>query len=303
LNKVKLIINPHANLGRARQAAEEIRMLAEELGPVDWEWTERPTQAIEMAFQAAQAGYELVIAGGGDGTAHEVLNGLMRVPEQDRPIFSVLPLGSGNDFSYGIGINHQPSEALRQIFHGQPSCIDIARFSDDTGHSEYWGNAVGIGFDTVVTLRSRRFTMFRGFAIYLLAVIQTIILDNDSPAIQVETDQESWSQKTILLVICNGGREGGGFKISPQAKVDDGMLNYASIRQVSRPMMFRLLPEVMNGTHGRFEQVRMGECHRLNLQSDRPLYVHIDGEIYSGFGSNLRRLSVEILPGALQVMR
>ena len=303
MKKIKLIINPSANLGRARQAAEELRPLVEQLGSADWEWTTRPAQAIEMAYQAAQAGYELVIAGGGDGTAHEVLNGLMRVPEQSRPVLGVLPLGSGNDFSYGIGIKSQPAEALHQAFHGEPARIDIARFSDGTGHSEYWGNAVGIGFDTVVTLRSRRFTMFRGFAIYLLAVIQTIILDNDSPAIQVETDQESWSQKTILLVICNGGREGGGFKVYPQAKVDDGTLNYMSIRQVSRPMMFRLLPEVMNGTHGRFEQVRMGKCSRLSLQSDRPLYVHIDGEIHSGFGSDLRHLSVEILPSALQVMR
>jgi diacylglycerol kinase family enzyme len=75
------------------------------------------------------------------------------------------------------------------------------------------------------------------------------------------------------------------------------------VRKISRPMMFRLIPEVMNGTHGRFECVRMGNCTRLSLTSDKPLYIHADGEIYTSFGSNLRKLTFEILPGALKIVR
>jgi diacylglycerol kinase family enzyme len=121
--------------------------------------------------------------------------------------------------------------------------------------------------------------------------------------LKVETDQESWEEGTIMLVLCNGPREGGGFMVAPDARPDDGILHYASVCKVSRPMMFRLVPEVMKGTHGKFKQVRMGSFHKMNLTSDRPLYIHTDGETFSGFGTDVRQFSFEILPNALQVIK
>jgi diacylglycerol kinase family enzyme len=91
--------------------------------------------------------------------------------------------------------------------------------------------------------------------------------------------------------------------IAPEAKIDDGILHYAMIKKVSRPMMFRLIPEVMNGTHGRFEQVNMGSCKRMSVSADRPMYIHSDGEIYAGFGTDVRRVIFEVMPGALKVVR
>ena len=301
-HRVKLIVNPNADLGRAWQAAADLRPIVDLFGGADWSGTVYPTHASELAYQAACDGYELVIAAGGDGTVHEVVNGLMAAPIESRPYLGIVPLGSGNDFAHAVGMDKRPGEALRQIFTGQPRQVDAGRLVDDQGRIEYWNNTVGIGFDTTVTIRSRRFRMASGFLIYLLAVMQTIILDHESPLMQIQTDHEGWQEKTLMLVVCNGGREGGGFKVAPQAKVDDGVLLYVGIQQVSRPMMFRLLPEVMKGTHARFKQVRMGECRVLSLKSDRPLYIHTDGEIFSGFGMNVRQVSFEILPGALQVM-
>jgi diacylglycerol kinase (ATP) len=301
-HRVKVIVNPNADLGRAWQAAADLRPVIEEYGGANWAGTVYPTHATELALQAATDGYEMVISAGGDGTAHEVVNGLMRAPAEIRPRLGVIPLGSGNDFAFAVGMDKQPAIALQQIFTGQPRLVDIGRLVDDHGRTEYWDNTVGIGFDTTVTIRSRRFRLLRGFIIYFLAVIQTIILNHDAPLMEIETDREKWKQKNLMLVLCNGGREGGGFNISPQARIDDGILNHMSIQQVSRPMMFRLLPEVMRGTHARFRQVRVGECTRLSLSSDKSLYIHTDGEIYSGFGTNVRQVSFEILPEALQVM-
>ncbi len=301
-HRVKLIVNPNADLGRAWQAAADLRPIVEEYGGADWSGTVFPTHATELAYQAAQEGYELVIAAGGDGTVHEVVNGLMRAAPESRPSLGVIPLGSGNDFAHAIGLDSRPENALRQVFNGQAHRVDIGRLVDGHNRIEYWDNTVGIGFDTTVTIRSRRFTWMRGFIIYLLAVVQTIILDHDSPQMQITTDRESWAQKTLMLVLCNGGREGGGFRIDPKARLDDGVFSYVSIDQVSRPMMFRLLPEVMKGTHARFRQVRTGQCLKLDVVSDRPLYIHTDGEIFSGFGMNVRQVSMEILPSALEVM-
>ena len=105
-----------------------------------------------------------------------------------------------------------------------------------------------------------------------------------------------------MLVLCNGGREGGGFYIAPEADNTDGLIDYVGVRRVSRPMMLRLLPEFMKGTHQRFRQIRLGTLRRLELQSDRPLLIHADGEIFSGFGVDVRHLVVEIIPHAIQVM-
>jgi diacylglycerol kinase family enzyme len=119
---------------------------------------------------------------------------------------------------------------------------------------------------------------------------------------KVQTDQEAWEDEMLMLTLCNGPREGGGFAVAPEARIDDGLFHYAAVRKVSRLMMLRLLPEVMNGTHARFPQVRMGQFLRLQLDTDRSVVVHIDGEIFSGFGTDTRRLEIEIQPGALEVM-
>ena len=301
-HKVKIILNPNADLGRAWRSASDLRPIVDEFGGADWSGTVYPTHAIELARQAADQGYELVISAGGDGTAHEVINGLMQAPPERRPRLGVLPMGSGNDFAHAIGVNHQPPLAMRQILSGRAHRIDIGRLEDAHGRSEYWDNTVGIGFDATVTIRSRKFTYLRGFLIYFLAVLQTVILNHDAAHLRISTDEESWEEQTLMLVLCNGPREGGGFYVQPQARNDDGALHYAGIRKVSRLMMMRLIPEVMNGTHGRFSQVRMGKFQRMKIESDLSLPVHIDGEIFAGFGVDVRQLSVEILPGALEVI-
>jgi len=299
----KLIVNPNADLGRAWQKAADLRPIIEESGGADWSGTVYPTHAVELARQAALDGYKLVIAVGGDGTVHEVINGLMQVPADQRPRLGVVPLGSGNDFSHAIGMDSQPGKALRQILTGQPHPVDVGRLVDGHGREEYFDNTLGVGFDATVTIRSRKFTAVRGFLIYFIAVLQTIVFNHDAARMQVGTDNESWDEEMLMLVMCNGGREGGGFLVAPEAKPDDQVLHYAGVRRVSRPMMIRLVPEVMKGTHGRFKQVRMGHFTRMSLQADRPLYIHIDGEIYAGFGVDVRKLDIEIFPSAIEVMK
>jgi len=137
---------------------------------------------------------------------------------------------------------------------------------------------------------------------YLAAVIQTIFLNHDPIRMQVTTDQETLDEKYLMLVLCNGPREGGGFIIAPEAKNDDGIIDYAAVKNVSRAMMFRLLPEFMKGTHPRFKQIRMGQLQTMKLEADRPLYIHIDGEVFSGFGTDVRKLKFELLPNALEVV-
>lgn len=301
--RVKLILNPNSDFGRAGRSAADLRPIVEEFGGADWAGTVYPTHATELSQQAAEQGYEIVIAVGGDGTIHEVINGLMRVPPDRRPRLGVVPVGSGNDFSHNAGVQRRPEVAMRRIFtNGTIKKIDIACITTAQGRSEYWDNTLGIGFDATVNIRSRRMVMARGFFAYFIPVLQTIILNHEAPRIRITADEQEWDEQLMMVTLCNGAREGGGFFVAPNARMDDGYLDYVAIHRVSRAMMFRLLPEVMRGTHGRFPQVRMGQFRHLTLESELPLRIHADGEIFAGFGTDVQSLSVEIVPQAIELI-
>lgn len=300
--KVKLIFNPIANLGRAWSIASALRPIVYELGGADWTGTVFPTHASELAIQAAKDGYELVVAMGGDGTVHEVVNGLMQVPPERRPRLGVVPIGSGNDFAHAAGISSQPEIALRQALTGQPHPIDIGLVRDSSGRTEYWANTVGIGFDTIVTIRSRKVPIVQGFAVYFAAVLQTILFNYQPYYLQVRCDGAAWEDELLMMVLCNGTREGGGFRVVPTARINDGILNFVSVRRISRPQMLHTLTHFLHGTQSSLPHVRMGEFRHIELTSDRPMHIHTDGEIFAGLSSSTQYLSVEILPNMLEIV-
>ncbi len=296
--KIKLILNPTANHGRSSQQAADLRPLMANHN-ADWSGTEYPGHATELARLAGQQGYDLVVAVGGDGTVHEVVNGLMQVPPETRPALGIVPLGSGNDFAHILSIPADPGEALLSAVNGQPHSLDVGSVCDENNRLEYFNNTIGMGFDAVVNLYTRKITVIHGFLMYFVALIMTIFRHFDPLDLHVETDQESWDLCSLMLALGNGPREGGGFIITPDAKLDDGLLNYVTIKKISRLMMLRLVPEVMRGTHGRFKDVKMGTCRRMSITSQQSLYIHCDGEIYAGFGTDVRKLAIQILPNSI----
>jgi YegS/Rv2252/BmrU family lipid kinase len=301
-DEIKMIFNPHADRGRSWDRASYLQSVLERHGGASWSASEYPGHAVSLTEQAVEEGYRIVTAVGGDGTVHEVINGLMRFPKEDRPVLAVVPVGSGNDFSSNNGIPLAPEHAIERVFQGQEKIIDIGKISDNTGRSEYWDNTLGIGFDATVTLYSYQITRLQGFAMYLWAVIQTILRNHDAPHMVITSDQEELEEDVLMFVACNGPREGGGFYVAPDAMPDDGWFHYAMIQHVSRLMMFRLIPEVMNGTHGRFKQVRMGKFRELKLKSERPVMIHLDGEIFAGFNSDVTEVRIDILPDELRML-
>ncbi len=303
--KVKLILNPMADMGNAWKVARDLRSIVQEFkGDVSWSGTVYPTHATELAKQAAEEGCDMIIALGGDGTVHEVINGLMQIPENKRPILGVVPIGSGNDFAYAIGVPKKADVALVHALNAQNvSAIDMGLLTDEHGRTEYFDNTLGMGFDSVVTIRSHKLPILRGFVMYLAAVIQTILLNHNPIRVKYETDRETWEDDTMMTTVCNGPREGGGFMISPDSKNDDGEMQFLTVKKVSRLTMFRLVPEFMKGTHLRFKQTRLSTFKKMRMTSNAPLYIHADGEIFSNFGSNIRDITVEVLPKALKVVR
>jgi diacylglycerol kinase (ATP) len=302
MTRIRLIFNAHADRGRAWDVASSLQSVISQHGSVDWAPTEYPAHATELAEDAAHRKFDVVAAIGGDGTVHEVVNGLMRVPASRRPKLAAVPIGSGNDFCSNVGIQTDPEVAMQHVFSGESKPIDIGRLTDADGRVEYWDNTLGIGFDATVTYYSYQITRLQGFSMYLWAVIQTIMRNHTAPRMQIVTDEETMDKEVLMLTLCNGPREGGGFFVAPDAKPDDGVLHYAMIEHVSRPMMFRLIPEVMKGTHGRFEPVHLGRFRQMKLTTEIPLPIHADGEMFAGLTSQVREVEIDILPDAIQLI-
>ena len=138
---------------------------------------------------------------------------------------------------------------------------------------------------------------------YLIAVMKTVFLNHQPLNLNVTVDGEhDWEDQLLMFTLCNGPREGGGFKISPDSIMDDGRFEYVAVKSVSRPMMLRLIPEFMRGAHLRFPQISLHPFRQLEIKSEQSMYIHMDGEIFSGFSSNLRYLKVEQFPKAIQVV-
>jgi len=301
--KTLFIINPNANMGQAWRQAADLRPIMEEYGGADWTGSVYPTHAIQLAKNAVLDGYELVIAGGGDGTVHEVVNAIMEFPKEERPALGVIPLGSGNDFSYSVNMDPDPAKALHQIFNGAESWIDIGKVEDDRGRTEYFDNTVGIGFDAIVTIHSHKMPYVRGLAMYVLAVLKTIFWNHSPLGVDVAMDgDKTYQDELLMFTLCNGGREGGGFHIYPEAQNGDGIFHFVTVPNVSRLMMLRFIPMFMNGSHLKHPRVKFGDFKEMIVESDTAMFIHIDGEVFSGFTSNLRKIKVTMEHKALRVV-
>jgi YegS/Rv2252/BmrU family lipid kinase len=302
MHPILLVFNPMADRGRTGQKASDLRALIERHGGADWQATEYPAHASEVAASAGQHGYHTVAALGGDGTVHEVVNGLMRCPPESRPRLGIVPLGSGNDFAQGVGVELHPEKAVECVFTGQPRTVDVALIRDATGRSEYWDNTCGIGFDAAVNIRSRKIKRLQGFLMYLAATLQGIAFNFEAPHLKVQYDGGALDQPIMMLTLGNGRQQGGGFIITPEAKLDDGLLDFIYIHQISQLRMLQLLPMVMKGTHLKEPDVSSARSARLVVDSDRALPIHIDGELFAPYEADVRHVEIEVVPRALQVL-
>lgn len=303
MSKIKLIFNPYSDRGRSGQKASDLRAVVEEHGGADWVGTEHPTHATDLAAKAGLDGYDTVVAMGGDGTVHEVINGLMRVAPNHRPKLGIVPIGTGNDFAFAGGVNMDPMQAMARVFKGTAHPVDVGTIRDNNNRLEYWNNTVGIGFDGKINIMSRKISGLYGFILYLTATLRTVAQDYESSHMKIWIDDQPMDERDILMfTFGNGPREGGGFMTTPAAKVDDGIFDYVSIKHISRISILQLIPKVMNGTHVSDKRVTIGTFKKIRLEADRALPIHTDGELWSPYEVNTRTVEAEMIAGAVQLI-
>lgn len=301
--RIRLICNGHADRGRAARKLAALRDSA--TNDRQWEWVDtcRPGHAACLAEEAGRKGFDRVIAVGGDGTAHEVINGLMQLDEAERPVMGLVPLGSCNDLAFASGIKSDPQKALAAAVEGAPVAMDVGSVRDASGRLTYWHNTVGILFDASVVIHTQRMKRLSGFAMYFAATVRSIIANFYATHLKVKFDDVEEEFDSMFFALVNGPREGGGFVIVPDADNGDGQLDYLRISPVSRPMMLWILLKVLRGKHLQLPLATHGRFRHLTLEADRALPIHVDGEVWADWERDIRELTVEIHAGQIQFAR
>ncbi len=300
--RIGFVFNPAANKGRAQAIMESLRKSVCQTDSSNWFITQRRGHAEELAEELGGKGFERLVALGGDGTIHEVVNGIMRLPPEKRPELAVVPVGSGNDFCFSLGVSMNPLEALQQARKFPAKPVDVGWMRDNLGGSCYWVNVVGIGFDAVINAHARTMPLVRGFLLYLVSTLKAIALNYTLFRLTGRRDEKDWQDTYLMYVICNGRREGGGFHVAPDALIDDGKFHSVAVTPISRPQMLATLPHFIKGTQFSLGYVKNGSFRHTEFYSDVPLPLHVDGELYAGLDSAIHHLEIRILPGILRVV-
>lgn len=302
MRPIKVILNPAAGRGYGARAEPKVREYLTADGiPFDLVRTDRPWHAAQLARRATEDGFETIVSAGGDGTANEIINGIMVASQNGAtPKMGIIPAGSGSDFASGVGLPLDLREACRRLSGEATTAIDVGRVTVPGQAPRYFGNVVGIGFDGAVLIETLSMKRLRGLPLYLVAVLKTIFLNFEPPLMSIKYDGQQLDMRAMLMSVANGPREGGGFFIAPDAKPDDGLLDLCIAREVSRLTMLRLIPRFLRGTHVDLEPITMAQAETVTVTSPDGLVAHVDGEVLC---TEAAKITCDILPGALRVCR
>jgi YegS/Rv2252/BmrU family lipid kinase len=291
-----VIYNPAAGRGRAEKLIQHYRDAAGV--DVAFRPTSRAGEAVHLAREAAEKGFTRVVAAGGDGTVHEVANGILGSGRRET-VFCAWPLGSANDYAFTLGMiewwvrrsEQLPTEVLE---------VDVGRVSSG-GRELYFVNALGVGFNGMVTVESRKIRWLRGMPLYALAFLRAMGRHFATPRMRIRFDETEYDGPTLALTINLGQRE-GGFPLTPAASLTDGRFDFMHARKLRRWHLIRYLPAM---ARGRLPQnhslIRLGQAQRIEVRADSPLCVHADGEFFCIPEDKMVELVVEVIPRRLRV--
>jgi diacylglycerol kinase (ATP) len=311
---------------------ERVERVCAELG-VELVRTGSPEETRQQARRAAEQGYARVIAAGGDGTAHWVINGLAGTGAA----LGIIPLGSGNDMARNLGLPLEVEAAARVAVSGAVRRADLGRIRVQSPKSkvpgqehnavpgsagvspagsqtavaglpgpasptldlgpgtldQFFGCIASFGLDSHANRIANRHKRLHGTLIYVYALLRSLI-EYRVPQVTIRGDIGEFSGPMILVAAANAPSYGGGMRLAPRAEMTDGMLDLCMVGDMSRLKLLRCFPEVFFGTHLRHREITCLRTARFRLEADRPLEVFADGEF-----QGLTPADVEVLPGAL----
>jgi YegS/Rv2252/BmrU family lipid kinase len=288
--RMLLVVNPAARHGETESLLPVIEKLLASV-PHDTVVTEGPGHATEIVAKAK--GYEVIVAAGGDGTVHEVLNGLMAHPPQARPTLGLLPTGSGNDTRRTLGVSTDLTQAAIELTTGRRRAFDVGLCN-----GIYFNNSFAAGLDAKVTAKAVEYKVTKkrdGLWLYLTALLHVLFNDLGAFDVSLSFDgAEPTRVTTLIMAATNGPTYGGGFFICPDAVPDDGLFEVCMIDPLTLGNALWRLPFVIMGKHTKMSVVHMSRHTSIVIECAEPMPAQIDGEVLLE-----RRYEISMLPGAI----
>ena len=284
----------HGKAAMRDDVREAVRAAREEGFPVDVRVTWEGEDASRFAREAALAGYEIVVAGGGDGTVNAVVAGLMGVAGESSasPILAVLPLGTANDLARACGIPLDPSAALRLAVSGPASVVDVGQ-----ANGRHFINVATGGFGTQVTVATpSELKRILGGAAYLVTGLTHFSSIRPEHG-RVSGPGFAWEGAFLVLAVGNGRQAGGGHQLCPEAMLDDGLLDVRLLPQLPKEEIPEALRILLRDGIGGVRRTLVGaRVPRLEIETEESLQINLDGEPLTG-----TRFRFELLPRRLQM--
>lgn len=272
--------------------------------------TSGPSHAIDITREAIREGANAVIAVGGDGTIHEVVNGFFW---DGKPVanhegeaaystaLGIIPLGTGSDFGRTFGWKNDPHEAIERIAKGLRSRIDVGVISGESGDLHYFINVADIHLSAKAGYYASRYKRF-GNLCYVLGALQAF-MGHRNENLRIRVDEGEWEVYSQVTALCIGNAKyfGGGMKITPTADPCSGSLEVVILQDFKWYDFIHKLHKLYGGTHLEVKNVSSRSVHSIeveNLSGNGRIYIQSDGE-HLGF---LPR-KVCILPAAIEMIR
>lgn len=300
--KPLLVVNPRSGGGATGRTFGAMRGAIERaLGPVEVAMTEHPGHGADLAREGVLAGHELVVAVGGDGTLHEVVNGIMGSGSEAR--LGLIAQGTGGDFRRTLGIEHRLDRYLDALKTGRERRIDVGRFRGAGKDVHHFVNILSVGMgglvDRYVSTASRA---LGGTAAYFgasLRALATSRLGNVRVKVENEGKTEELLVRSYMIAVCNGRFFGSGMHVAPMASLDDGIFELVALGATSKMAFALTSSSIYSGAHMRSASTvhLRGRAFELELANDdaRDVYLaDVDGEPMGGLP-----LRVDVLPQAL----
>lgn len=314
LGHTLVIANPASHSGKGALATERVRHFFEAYGNAtksfDVELTRAPLDGVEMAAHAG--GMDTVIALGGDGVIHEVVNGLMALDPRDRPRLGIIPMGSGNDYARTLGYPfNEPEKALAAMLGGQVQRLDLGLVTSDAvpkgvagTDGTYFMETLSFGLDAAIALdttkRRAEGTKQEGSALFLTSSLRIFAAGSAGYPCRLAVDGgEAQDLLSLILAVQVGPTYGGGFRICPDADPADGILDVCfNVKKPWVPHLLALLGLARFGRHTHSRAVRLAQVERLVVDfPERVAPCQVDGEELLG-----SHFEIESVPAALEVI-
>ncbi|MBU4047073.1 diacylglycerol kinase family lipid kinase [bacterium] len=297
--KAELIVNLTAGGGKPHKHLNTVLKYLKENG-LNFKvcTTSHQGEAVELAQKAADNGAELIVSVGGDGTVNEIVNGIMK--SKNDPPLGIIPLGWANDFIKSTDIPSDIIEACKILIKGKTKKIDIGVINNQI----YFANICGVGFDAEVAqlanhMKSKHpnLRILSAF-VYVFATVKKLLSPFSYHNVKIKFDGQEIHSKILFIAISNGKIYGGRFKITPEAILDDGLLEVCVVEEMGRFKYLSIIPKVFKGTHASIKGINFYRAKEVVIQSSEPVLAQVSGEVIEG----QKEFTITLLPKSLKLI-